>query len=102
MFIVKTVLPGETDAELAEELGISISTVNNKWRSMYDRVAACLHELFPDCSDVEPQISDRGTEKHHRLLAYLREHPEELRPVSQKLLREEANLRDGTSAQRNS
>jgi hypothetical protein len=96
------VLPGETDAELAEELGISISTVKNKWRSIYDRVAACLRELFPDCSDVEPQISDRGTEKQHRLLAYLREHPEELRLVSQKLLREEANLRDGTSAQRNS
>ena len=29
---------------------------------------------------------ERGKEKKHHLLAYLHEHPEELRPVSRKLL----------------
>jgi hypothetical protein len=35
-------------------------------------------------------MSERGKEKKHRLLGYLREHAEELRPVSRKLLQQAA------------
>ena len=38
-------------------------------------------------------MQDRGKQKKQRLLAYLREHPEELRPVSRKLLQQEAEQR---------
>ena len=57
-------------------------------------------ELFSDHMDV--QLSERGREKRHRLLTYLREHREELRPVLQKLPREAVNRRDGTRSQRDS
>ena len=93
-------LPGGTDAELADELGTCVSIVKNKWRSIYNRVASRWPELFSDDSHADVQISERGREKRRRLLTYLREHPEELRPVLQKLLREALNRRNGASAQR--
>ena len=80
-------LLGKTDAELADDLGTSISTVKNTWRSIYNRLASCQPEIFLDPSHTDAQHSDRGREKRRQLLAYLHQHPEELRPVSQKLLR---------------
>ena len=100
--LLLSALSGETDMELSGDLGTSVSTVKNTWRSIYNRVASRLPELVPDDSQGNGQISDRGREKRRRLLAYLREHPEELRPVSQKLLREAVNRRNGASAQRDS
>jgi DNA-binding NarL/FixJ family response regulator len=84
-------LSGETDAKLAEDLGTTISTVKNTWRSIYNRVASRMPNLFPDRPHAEAQNSDRGREKRRQLLTYLRERPEELRPVLQKLLRQAAN-----------
>ena len=37
---------------------------------------------------------ERGKEKKHHLLAYLHKHPEELRPVSRKLLNTATRLTD--------
>jgi hypothetical protein len=34
-------------------------------------------------------MSERGKEKKHRLLAYLRDHLEELRPISRKVRRQQ-------------
>jgi hypothetical protein len=62
-------------------LGISLSTVKNVWRSIYSRSAAQPPVLFPK----DAGWSKRGKERRRRLLAYLREHPEELRPVSLKI-----------------
>jgi hypothetical protein len=67
-------------------LGTSLSTVKNTWRSIYNRAAARLPDLFPDHARADLRLSQRGKEKRRFLLAYLREHPEELRPVSRKLL----------------
>ena len=78
---------GGTDEELSGELGISLSTVKKTWRSIYDRVAACLPELIPSNSQPNGDASKRGRDKKQHLIAYLREHPEELRPVSRSLLR---------------
>jgi hypothetical protein len=77
---------GGTDEELSEDLGISLAVVKKTWRSIYDRVAACDSELLPANEGTEAPIQTRGREKKHRLLAYLRDHPEELRPVSRRLL----------------
>jgi DNA-binding CsgD family transcriptional regulator len=79
-------LSGATDEKLAEELRTSPNTVKNTWRSIYDRAGSHLPELFSDDSQSNLR-SERGKEKRRHLLAYLREHPEELRPVSRKLLR---------------
>ena len=83
--LLLSALDGGTDEELADTMQISVSAVKKKWRSIYDRVNACLPELLPRfMGSVEP--SERGREKKQRLLVYLRDHPEELRPVSRRLL----------------
>lgn len=70
---------GTTDEEIAGALLLSRSTVKKRWDSIYDRVeqraAAVLSPSVP------PDASGkRGAERRRRLLSYLRDHPEELRP----------------------
>lgn len=84
--LLSSALPGATDEYLAEILDTSLPAVKKSWVSIYRRVEDCLPELIasPLPSDI-PAIG-RGREKRRRLLTYLRAHPEELRPVSRKLL----------------
>jgi hypothetical protein len=88
--LLLSTLSDRTDEELSEELGTSLSTVKNTWRSVYNRAASRLPNLFPDHPQADLRVSQRGKEKRRFLLAYLREHPEELRPVSRKLLQQAA------------
>lgn len=81
-------LRGGTDEELSEELGISLSAVKKTWRTIYGRVAARLPKLIGDEAATGSWKQERGTEKKQRVIEYLREHPEELRPISRKLLRQ--------------
>jgi hypothetical protein len=78
-------LSGETDAELSAHLGTSLSTIKTVWRSVFNRTASQLPEFFPDADHDRGQRDLRGKEKRRHLLTYLRDHPEELRPVSRKL-----------------
>lgn len=73
-------LRGGTDQELACELSISLSAVKKMWLSIYERVSTHLPSLLPSRASM-PEGSERGREKKQRLIAYLREHPEELRPA---------------------
>ena len=73
-----------TDQELANALGVSLPTIKKIWLSVYRRVADRQPEIIPDCARPETEAPERGKEKKRRVLAYLREHPEELRPVSRK------------------
>lgn len=70
-----------TDQELAETLGVGVATVKKEWLSIYDRVVRRDAALIGD-NDQLDTASKRGKEKRRRLLAYLRRHMEELRPVS--------------------
>ena len=72
-------LRGGTDEELSDELAVSLSAVKKTWLSIYERVAAFDVNIIP-VSDHDN--SERGKAKKQRLLAYLREHMEELRPAS--------------------
>jgi len=74
-----------TDQELASALHLSVPTVKKMWVSIYRRVADCDPELVPDPT-AGSGTHERGREKRRSLLAYVREHPEELRPHSRKLL----------------
>jgi hypothetical protein len=68
---------GHTDDDITNESDISSSGVKKCWQSIYTRVGLRLPELLPDdCYNG----GGRGVEKKRRLLAYLRSHPEELRP----------------------
>ena len=79
--LLLTALQGGTDEELSDELGISHSAVKKTWLLIYERVTAYLPGFSPDHEAAEG-TSERGKEKKQRLLAYLRQHPEELRPAS--------------------
>jgi hypothetical protein len=72
-------LLGRTDPETADELVVSLSAVKRCWESVYARASLGLPELLPD--DSLYLAGGRGMEKRRRLLSYLREHAEELRPV---------------------
>ena len=83
--LLSAALQGGTDEELAEKLEISLSAVKKMWASVYLRTQS---RRISDLKFVpnENADGDRGREKKHKLLVYLREHPEELRPYSMKLL----------------
>ena len=76
---------GDTDEEVRLKLGISLSAVKKTWHSIYERSAALLPDLRFGSNDSQNSPS-RGPQKKQHLLAYLRQHPEELRPVSRKLV----------------
>jgi len=78
-------LDGATDEELAKTLCVSLTTVKKTWVSIYGRAASRLPQLISNHCDTEPSAY-RGKEKRRRLLTYLRDHLEELRPFSVKLL----------------
>jgi len=74
-------LRGGTDEDLADELCISLSAVKKAWLLIYERVSECDPELV-QYRCWEEGNSGRGKTKKQRLLAYLREHMEELRPTA--------------------
>lgn len=90
--LLQAALAGEsgTDQELTETLGVSLPTIKKMWLSVYRRVTDCRPETILDCAQAGTE--ERGKEKRRRLLAYLREHPEELRPVSKKLLGQQPHV----------
>jgi hypothetical protein len=70
-----------TDAILARDLRISLPTIKKTWLSIYDRFSRNAPELFAE----EPNTgAKRGKEKRRRLLAYLHDHLEELRPTARR------------------
>jgi|SRR5687767_1456629 hypothetical protein len=71
-------LNGVTDHELAQMLQLKLPALKKRWTSLFERVRQVRSDLLPY---PQPDAADkRGPQKRHRLLAYLREHPEELRP----------------------
>jgi hypothetical protein len=91
--MLRLAFDGGTDEELCTRLHISLTAVKKYWRSIYDRTAEALPHLFADRPRQCISIRERGKERRRRILAYLRGHPEELRPVSRNLLRQSAKLR---------
>lgn len=83
--LLSAALHGGTDEELSDELVISLSAVKKAWSSVYDRAADHLPEsILTVETEEERRNGDRGKQKKQRLLAYLRDHPEELRPYTRK------------------
>jgi hypothetical protein len=70
-----------TDAEIAADLGATSNAITLRWRSIYGRVA----ERAPTALRLDskrPAPAVRGTEKRRRVIAFVRQHPEELRPYA--------------------
>ena len=69
-------LQDPSDKRLAEALEVSVPAVKNWWQLIYERVAAVDADLLP----LPDADRARGPEKRRRLMQYVRDHPEELRP----------------------
>jgi hypothetical protein len=95
--LLRSALEGGTDSDLSDELGVSLFAIKKMWRAIYDRVAACHPGLVPGNSPADAWVQDRGKQKKQRLLPYVRKHPEELRPVSRKLLNQQRASRRPSS-----
>ena len=67
-------------------LDISVPRVKKVWVSTYRRVEDHLPALIQAPIRSDGPRHSRGKEKRRRVLAYLRDHAEELRPVTRKLL----------------
>jgi len=76
--LLSAALIGLTDEELADKLGLRLPAVKKRWRSIFERASARTL-LFPKMRDGLDEGS-RGRQKRHYILAYVREHREELRP----------------------
>src|SRR5215467_11337019 len=77
--LLSAALSGRTDAELSSDLGLSVEAIKKRWMSIFDRI----DEFKPEILRRSDADSDgRGPHKRHRVVAYIRAHPEELRPFS--------------------
>jgi len=77
--LLAAALAGKTDAELSADLDLSIEAIKKRWMSIFDRV----DEFKPDIlAETDAYTESRGPQKRHRVVAYVRDHPEELRPFS--------------------
>lgn len=73
--LLEMALDGADDASLSKSLCISVPAIKHRWASIFDRVAAIRPDLCPFQGD-----GTRGIQKRQRVLAHIRNHPEELRP----------------------
>jgi hypothetical protein len=77
--LLSAAVSGKTDAELSSELGLSVEATKKRWLSIFARVDQYLPEVL---SQTGVDGDRRGPQKRHRVLAYIRTHPEELRPFA--------------------
>lgn len=71
-------MEGLTDAELAERLSLSSSAVKKRWAAIYAHVSG----KIPGLPEGQERLDGaRGVERRRHVLNYLREHPEEFRPI---------------------
>ena len=77
--LLMAALSGKTDAELSSDLALSLEATKKRWLSIFDRIDAFKPDIL-----VQPEAESdaRGPQKRHRVVAYVRNHPEELRPYS--------------------
>ena len=74
--VLRAALRDQTDEEIARALDVTLWTVRKRWKAIYERVEAADAALLA----ASPLA---GSEKKRRLLRYLRDHAEELRPCEQ-------------------
>jgi hypothetical protein len=76
-----------SDGALAARMNVSESSVKKRWQALFEKVADVQPGLLPE-EDAEGPRLTRGPQKRHRILAYVRSHPQELRPYRWRPIRE--------------
>lgn len=72
-------IDGLTDEEIAGTLDVSRDAVKQTWRSIYDHVIQVMPDLV-DRGQAAGGEGGRGQEKRRRIVAYVRDNAQELRP----------------------
>lgn len=72
-------LRGGTDSELASRMNLSLASIKKRWLSLFQRVSETKPSLLPGCHE-QSWNAYRGPQKRHHILAYVRSHPQEIRP----------------------
>jgi hypothetical protein len=73
--LLEIALEGGDDASASDSLSVTVPAIKRRWERIFDRVAAVTPEICPPAGDGR-----RGVQKRQRILTYVRQHPEELRP----------------------
>jgi len=76
--ILSLALEDLTDQEIAQRIGLSPTRIKQTWRSIYQKIADELPFLVSEEDFGDDQR--RGREKRRRVLSYVSEHREEIRP----------------------
>ena len=77
--ILELALEGLTNEQIAAQLGVSVSAIKDRWNRIYARADCQVPRLKHDNLDGD---ATRGSERRRTILAYVQDHPEELRPYS--------------------
>jgi len=77
--LIAEALKGGTDNEIAARMNLSLAAVKKRWASLFEKVAEVRPDLLPD-AEMRESAESRGPQKRHHILAYVRSHPEEVRP----------------------
>lgn len=78
--LLERALEGNTDEELAIDLGLSLSAIKKRWARIFERSEGCIPD-FVSASRQQSKIDHgRGAQRRHLLLRYIRTHPEEVAP----------------------
>jgi len=96
--LLSEALAGVTDETLSARLGIPRSAVKARWTRIQERVARMAPELFRDVPT--PPVPRRGVQTRHLILQYVRDHPSELSPYSDRLTRLDDHPRADCAAAR--
>jgi hypothetical protein len=91
--LLAAALRGLTDDELARSLGLKLPAVKKRWVSVFEHIVRAKPSILPGGADGGER-EGRGPQKRHRVLAYLRDHPEELRPHDGAIVRVGARQAD--------
>jgi hypothetical protein len=73
--LLEAALEGADDVSASRTLFVSVPAIKHRWQRIFERVGATRPELCPPDGD-----GTRGIQKRQRILTYVRNHPEELRP----------------------
>ncbi len=73
-------LHNPTDEWLTRELGLTREAVKRRWSVLFERIDSAMPELFESFKTDHLRV--RGPQKRHVVLAYVRNHPQELRPFA--------------------
>ena len=76
--LLHAAIDGLTDEELARHLNLHIGAVKKRWARIFTHLSTTLPEISESRDGSE--CATRGKQKRHHVLAFVREHPEELRP----------------------